>query len=151
MKTLKYLVIILLFTVLPVNVMCVTSAEENKSVIYFEDGSYTITTIVSPETRASTNRVGTKKYEHYNASDEIQWIATITGYFTYDGTSCTCTYSSLNVDIINTQWSIVSGISQESGNTATAELVMSRKILGLIPTEKTLNMYISCDKNGNLS
>lgn len=39
----------------------------------------------------------------------------------------------------------------KSGNTATADLVMGRKFLGITVQKETLNMTLTCDANGNLS
>ncbi len=150
MNLLKRVIIaVLIVVLLPVNVMGQPLNEE--STLFFSDGSQIKITTCCINAKTANQKVGSRAYEYIDAAGETQWIATLSGYFTYDGTTSTCTYSSLNVEIVNTNWYIVSGLSQESGNSATAELIMGYKTLGITSTKKTVHMSISCDPNGNLS
>lgn len=119
-------------------------------VIMFEDGSYIIVSISSIDTRTMDKKVASKEYAYYSANEVLLWTVTLTGYFSYDGTSSTCTYSAINVDIINESWELISGTSTESGNTATANVIIGRRLLGVIVNKKTVNISISCDANGNI-
>lgn len=151
-KGLKFIVVILLLlALLPMNVFASENTEYTADIIYLEDGSYiTIETQVL-QTRATQTRVGNKTYTYSNSSDVEEWKAVLTGTFTYTGTTSTCTASSCTVTITNTNWYEVSKTAGKSGNTATADLVMGRKFLGITVQKETLNMTLTCDANGNLS
>lgn len=151
-KGLKFItVILLLIALLPINVFASENTKYTADIIYLEDGSYiSIETEIVP-VRATQTRVATKTYTYRNSSDEEVWKAVLSATFTYNGTTSTCTASSCNVTITNTSWYEVSKTVGKSGNTATAELVMGRKFLGITVQKETLNMSLTCDANGNLS
>ncbi len=142
---------LLLFALVPMNVFASEEVDGGTEVIYLYDGSYiTIQTELLP-TRAAQTVTGKKTYTYKNSSDEEVWRAVFSGTFTYTGTTSTCTASSCTVTITNTSWYEVSKTTGKSGNTATADLVMGRKFLGITVQKETLNMSLTCDANGNLS
>ena len=134
---------------------------EPLDVIYYEDGSYTVITIAEDFSSAprSSARVmntagvksGSKTFSHYSDGGVLAWAATLSASFQYNGTSATCTAASCSVSISNSAWYLISKSTSQSGNTATAEVSMGRKLLGV--TVRTINCTItlSCDANGNLS
>lgn len=128
-----------------------TNTIETPSVIYLDDGSYITITISEIETRASGTKTGQKTYTCTANSGTVCWDATLTGTFTYTGSSATCTYSDCSVTIYENNWYTVSKSAAKSGNTATASVTMGRKVLGITIAKDTYNMTLSCDANGNLS
>lgn len=150
MKLLRYfLLTILIISLVPIHALATASTTED--IIRFDDGSYILISVVSLETRATSTRTGSKTYKHINALGAELWNATLTGTFTYDGTTSICTNSSVSVNIVNSAWYIVSSESGKIGNSATGELTMGRKTLGITTTKETINMSLTCDANGNLS
>lgn len=148
----KTICVLLLCTILvPQNVLAATSATETEACIYFEDGSYISIEISAIETRSSTIKRGNKTYIYKNSDGVEQWRAVLYGTFTYTGTSSTCTASSCSVTTSNSNWYEVSKTIGKSGSSATAELVMGRKLLGITVDKETVNMILTCDANGNLS
>lgn len=152
MNTTKFLIcVLLIFTLLPINVLAAPETIDATNIIYFEDGSYLTITTIAVDTRGNFTRSGSRLYEYYNSSNVKKWEATLFATFIYDGASCTCASSSVQVNILDDAWYIVSKEEGKSGNTATGELTMGYKFLGITTTKKTVSMRITCDKDGNLS
>lgn len=144
-------VLLLCATLVPNNVLSAASTEVTEDCIYFEDGSYISIEISSVETRSNTVKRGNKTYTYKNSDGVEQWRTVLYGTFTYTGTSSTCTASSCSITISNNNWYEVSKTTGKSGSSATAELVMGRKLLGITVDKETVNMILTCDANGNLS
>ena len=118
---------------------------------YFENGSYIRVEIFSTDLREAGRKIGHKDYTYYNSDGEEKWRATLTGSFTYTGTSAVCTSSSCSVSISDSDWSVESKAADRSGNAAIAKLMMKWTQLGVIIERTEVNMQLTCDKNGNLS
>ena len=127
-------------------------ASENESDrIYFEDGSYLTITIQEMDSRAAGTKSGGKTYAFTNNSGEVAWKAVIVGTFSYTGTTAVCTNSSCDVTVYDSAWYEVSKTVGRSGATATCELTMGKKLLGITVSKKNVSMTLTCDANGNLS
>lgn len=142
---------LLLISVIPVQAYASQEAAENDNIIYFEDGSYLTVTLEESHARASGTKTGYKKYTYKDANGVQQWVAMLTATFTYTGTSSTCTSASCTVTISDSAWYEVSKTTTRSGNTATTELVMGEKFLGITFTKLSYTLTLTCDANGNLS
>lgn len=136
-------------------VMCLTSltmfanAAENR--IYLEDGSYYVITIAVNGERASGTRTGTKSYTYHTSAGVAKWTVKLTGTFAYSGNSATCTAFGCDVTVLDSNWNVISKSTSKSGNEALATVTMGRKVLGVTIEQKTANLSLSCDGNGNLS
>ena len=80
-----------------------------------------------------------------------QWKATLSGSFTYTGSSATCTSSSVDVTVYDSSWYTISKSSNKSGSKATASVTMGEKLAGVTVTKVPISLAMTCDKNGNLS
>lgn len=127
------------------------AAEQSENAIYFEDGSYMVILIQETQTRAVGMKTGTKTYSYYSNSGNLEWQAVLSGSFTYTGSSAACSASDCSVTISNSSWYVVSKSVGKSGSSATCELTMGLKFLGITTDKETVNMKLSCDANGNLS
>lgn len=123
--------------------------EKEITIIPQENGDYIEVEIVDFPTRASTS--STKTYTYKDSSGVAQWKALLTGTFTYNGTTSSCTNSSVAVTIYEDAWYTVSKSATKSRNTAYATVTMGYKVLGITTTQKTNNLSLACDKDGNLS
>lgn len=149
---LKILVLsVLICALLPVNTFAATDIPKQENVIYFNDGSYITVTLSVIDSRASGTKTGSKTYTYRGNDGVEEWRAVLSGTFSYTGVTSSCTSSRCDVTITDTAWYIVSKTASTSGNSATAELTMGRKFLGITIDKETLNMRITCDANGNLS
>lgn len=122
----------------------------NGNIEYYEDGSYSVTTIEinTISTLAASTVKQTKTISHYNSKNEKQWDITVTGTFTYTGSSATCTNSTVSYKIYDTHWKVTSSQASKSGRTATGDFTLKRYFLG-IPTE-TVNktLTLTCSNTG---
>lgn len=142
---------ILLICAIPIQAYASEEGTENDSIIYFEDGSSITVSLVESSARASGTKTGRKTYTYKDANGVEQWVAVLTASFTYTGTSSTCTSASCTVTISDSAWYEVSKTTTRSGNTATTELVMGEKFLGITFTKLSYTLTLTCDANGNLS
>lgn len=142
-------VLLVLLSAMPVSAS-VTETEE--SIEYLEDGSYIVTTIEESVSRAGGTKTGSKVRTYYDAKDVLQWKITVTGIFTYNGTSATCTAVSGDTSIVDTSsWSLIAEAPTRSGNKAMLAVTLGEKWLGITIAESTYTVNLSCDENGNLS
>lgn len=141
----------LILTICLIASLPIYSSPAEEEVIYFDDGSYIVITVESISTRASGTKSGSKTLKYTGSDGELEWKAVLSGTFTYNGTSATCTSSSCNVTIYASNWYEVSKTVTKSGNTASASVTMGRKVLGITVEKETYPLSLSCDKDGNLS
>lgn len=123
----------------------ITSSE----IVYQEDGSYFVTEIIysSVSTYSTSTISGTKHSSYYSSSGKLLWKLSVTGTFSYTGSSSTCTASQCSVSNIASNWSVVSKSASKSKNTASASATMHQSGGGNV--SKTVKL--SCSSTGNLS
>ncbi len=143
--------VLAIFILINVTIMLCSAAETAQPEIeYFSDGSYMITEIETENSCKSTvSKSKTTKY--YDSSNNLQWKATLTATFSYNGSTSSCTSSSVSHTIYDNAWRNTYSSASKSGNTATGEFTFKHYVLG-IPV-KTVNktLTLTCDKNGNVS
>lgn len=146
------LTVTMVLLLLPVNAYAASDFQETQviEVQRFTDGSYLVITIQSIETYASGAKTGTDTCTYYSASNEILWEAVLTGTFTYNGTTATCTASSCDVTIYDNNWYVISKSASKSANAATGTVTMGYKFLGITIKQDTYDLSLSCDPYGNL-
>lgn len=127
------------------------AAECDADAIYFDDGSRIVITLQILQPRASGTKTASKTYSYVNGNGVEEWRAVLTGTFSYTGTSAMCTSSSCNVTIYESAWYEISKMAGKSGGTATADLTMGLKYLGITTKKVPVKMTLTCDANGNLS
>lgn len=147
----KFLLTLLILTMLPMSVFAADSPTVNEQIIYFENGSYITIELTKTETRALNLITGNKTYTFRNSEGTEAWRAVLTGTFSYNGSSATCTVSTCDVTITNTNWYVISKTASKSGNIARSSLTMGRRFAGITVDELDVNLKLTCDANGNLS
>ncbi len=129
-----------------------TYAAQDDNMIYYSDGSYiTIELSEGFTQRSSGSKNYQKTYVYRDSANNIGWEAILYGSFTYNGTSATCTSASCTITIYNSVFYEVSKDISRSGNTASAEFTIGRKYWLVTIGQKTYNIRMSCDKNGNIT
>ncbi len=89
--------------------------------IDFEDGSYCIEIVKELHTNArSSEKSGSKTATYYSSSGEDIFSITVSGTFTYDGSSAEATSSEATVHIFDSSATFVRKTSSYSGSTAKA-------------------------------
>lgn len=147
----RFVAVALIIALLPMYAFAAQETTDQSNVIYYDDGSYITIDIISIDSRATQTKIGSKVYTYYDSNDNVEWKATLTGTFAYNGYSCTCAVSSYTVDIVDTDWYEISGSTTRSGNSAVLDLTMGRKMLGVTVKKLTIEMTLTCDVSGNLS
>ena len=145
------ILVVLVLAMFPVSVFAAEAAPQEANIIYLEDGCYITVEIISMDTRATNTKTGSKIYR-YKDSDGVElWNVTLQGTFSYTGSSATCTASSVSVSIINDHWHTVSKSASKSGASATGEVTMGKKLLGITINKETVSMRLTCSGSGTLS
>lgn len=145
------LVAVTLLSVIPTMRVSAQSKTDDLDIIYLEDGGYILVEILSDNNQSRATVLKSKNYTRYDGNDEMQWKITLTGSFTYNGTTASCSSCSCTVTIYDDIWYTDSKTSWVSGNSANATVVLGRKMLGVTVKRETVNLTLTCDKNGNFS
>lgn len=160
-------IILLYVSLLPLSA---TAAEEKRE--YLSDGSYFVEVVADAAENENfpgilarllnflrslvdffkgQKTVTKTKYLNYYSSDgELLWSAMLKGEFVCSKKLVICSSSDFNIDIYDSDWSLLSFSCRENENTATADFtVLQTKLLVPLKTvEKTLSL--TCDINGNV-
>ncbi len=94
---------------------------------------------------------GEKYYSYKNSDGVVQWRATLSGTFSYNGSSATCTAASCVTSVQHGNWSESYNHAYPSGGTAQADVTMIRKVLFITVQTENVHLVLTCDANGNLS
>ena len=126
------------------------TGETDSCVKYYSDGSYTVTTIETSDlSHLDTSTI--KKTKHttfYNSDNEKEWDITVTGTFTYTGSSATCTNSTVSYKIYDTHWKVTSSQASKSGRIAKGEFTLKRYFLGIPIKTDNETLTITCSNTG---
>lgn len=145
-----FAVIVSLFCIAPNPVFAADTVTLDEDITYLEDGSYVVTVTEEISTWSSRIKHQTKSITFYDSDDIKQWKILLTGMFTYDGTTSTCTDSVCTVTVYDTdKWYIVSETEKEDGNVASCTVVFGQKFLGITIGKPSYTVTITCDKDGN--
>ncbi len=122
-----------------------------RNIIVFENSDCLLesTPVVISEQRGSVT--GQVFYRYRNSDGVIRWTATLTGTFTYNGSTATCTAASCETSVQQGNWHETYNHAYPSGNTAQADVTMVRKVLFITVQTETAHLILTCDGNGNLS
>ncbi len=135
-----------LFACLTVPAFAVETAPQQQETIYLEDGSYIVVTLqVDPMTRSST-KSGSKSYTCFNENHVKQWLYTLKGTFTYDGSSSEAVNARASYSIYNRDWKLVESNPYCDGSYAIADAAFESS-----NDYRSITIEIYCDENGNIS
>lgn len=118
---------------------------------------YCITVIEEELTPAistySTTRTKTASKTTYyqNSSGSTLWYVKVTATFSYNGTSASCTSSSVTAESCNSYWKVSNKKSSYSGNSATASATGKEYYNSKVMQTINKSVTLSCSKNGTLS
>lgn len=140
--TLLTIVSSILFLSLPVSAL-----DQKKEIIKLDNGYY-LETIIEETSMARAANQKTANYK--NAQGAIMFSVTVTGTFTYTGSSSTCTKSVAEASSKNTNWKISSKSASKSGNKATAKAIAKRYVDGVAVETQNCTVTLICSSNGYL-
>jgi hypothetical protein len=119
-------------------------------VIGLADGTVLLETTPVIINRGSGNLTAQKVYYKKDGNNNNLWSATLTGTFTYNGSTSSCTAASCTTTIYNSAWSEQSVNAYTSGASANADVTMVRKFLFITVETVSIFLTMSCDKDGNV-
>ena len=121
--------------------------------IQAEEYSYeeSIEVIEESITRTTSTKIAKKTGSYKNSSGTVLWSVTVTGTFSYNGSTSSCTKSVVSTHINNSRWSISKSSSSKSGNKATATAIAKCTSDGAVVSTVSKTVTLTCDKDGNLS
>lgn len=122
---------------------------ENGDYIETEISDYTDTGNSDYSLNATQTKTGRKTSNYKNSSGTVLWSVSITGTFSYNGSSATCISKSHSAASYASNWSIKSISSTKSGNSATARATATYK--DVITTDYSMSVTLKCSANGTLS
>jgi hypothetical protein len=122
-----------------------------KVIHVFDDGSQLLEGQLVVVTQKRGSLTAQKPYYHCKSNGTVLWTATVTGTFTYNGSSSSCTNASYSTETYSNSWSEQSGNAYPSGNSAIADVVMIRRLLFIIVETVPVTITLTCDKHGNLT
>ncbi|MDE6837940.1 MAG: hypothetical protein K2P33_06045 [Acutalibacter sp.] len=133
--------------------LCSTSAlaTENSDVLVkrtvevLDNGDSIVTELYECEVQPRSGKTGYASATYLNALGSAVWKVTVTGTFTYNGTTSSATNATTSVSIYNSNAKFVSKNASTSGNTATGTATVTYNA-----SRTTRSASVSCDKNGNL-
>ena len=144
----SFLVVCLLFSTMSLFVFA--SPDETTDIEYFNDGSYSIITLETISmTKGTVSK--SKSYKYYNSNSILQWKATLTASFSYNGSTASCTSASASYTIYKDSWSNTLSTASKSGATATGNFTFKHYVLGICTKTVNKTLTLTCDKNGNVT
>lgn len=152
----KSLVILLTLVMMISSVFClpVSALSANKvtetTIEYLENGDYIETVLTYEDSPTRATKSGSKTKNYKNSSGIVLWSVKVTGTFTYNGTTSSCTAVTHSTTCPGANWTIKSASSSRSGNTATAKATATLKA-GSISQDYTMSVTLKCSASGTLS
>jgi hypothetical protein len=120
------------------------------------DGSYYVTTVEESTLgnmlqAATSTKTGSKTTTYYNSDGASLWYVKVTGTFSYNGTTSSCTSATVTAASQVSAWVISSKSVSKSGNQATGSAT-AKCYNGLIVIQTvSKTVTLTCSKTGALS
>lgn len=116
----------------------------------FEDGSYVIIETVLHNSKvslfASKSKTASTSYSYFDSNKEKAWSFTVTGTFSYNGTTAKATDVSSKATIYNKKWSVSSHKDSKSGAKVTSTYTFK-----LQSKTKSATIGLKCSADGKIS
>ena len=94
---------------------------------------------------------GSKTQRYVNSSGATLWYVTVHAFFTYNGSTSSCTSTDVTAGSNSSAWKVTNKSSWKSGNTGYASATgHPYNILGMETNTLSRTVSISCTKNGTL-
>jgi hypothetical protein len=134
----------------------VVAADDVISIENLSSGDRIITTMVEANdasilAAASSTKTGSKTSYYQNSAGVTQWYVRVTGSFTYNGSTATCTSASVSAVSNTSSWVISSSSASKSGATATGKGT-GKLYAGILVLQTITNtVKLTCSSGGTLS
>lgn len=138
----------------PVKASEIQSINSTNIIEIFDDGSYiessTEENIIATLSRSSSTKSAKRTYTYKASSGKILWTITVTGTFTYNGSSSSCTKASVSTTCPSITFKLASKSTTKHNSTATATASFKQYNDSVYLRTITRSVSISCDKSGKL-
>lgn len=132
--------------------LCFTFLFCDISFVHAEEFYYKeVIEVIDESSSRATSTKTAKKTGYFANGSTILWSVTVTGTFTYNGTTSKCTNSSVSASSNDSRWKIVSKSSSKSGSTAKATATAKYYLNNLVIETKTQSVSLTCSPSGKLS
>lgn len=102
-------------------------------------------------TRSIQTKTAKKTGTYKNANGQVLWSVTVTGTFTYNGSTSSCTKSTVSTSVVDNAWKIASSSSSKTGNKASAVATAKYYVGGTVVSTQTKTITLTCSQTGVLS
>lgn len=130
-----------------------SSAQSQQNIEYLENGDYIITTLEEENTlsfaRSTATKSGKKSVKYYNSGKQVIWTFTLSGTFSYNQKSATCSKASCSFSSTTATWTAASKSATKSGATATGKITAKHTVDGKSSTTSR-TITLSCKPDGTL-
>lgn len=158
-RTFKFITALLLSssiicTIIPHEIIHAQTITISKEIV--SDNLYCITEICeTPNSEinlfsSSQTKSGSKTQRYVNSSGATLWYVTVHAFFTYNGSTSSCTSTDVTAGSNSSAWKVTNKSSWKSGNTGYASATGSHILSNSEITSTTRTVSISCTKNGTL-
>ncbi len=134
----------------------ITAQNTKTEIEHLGNGDYLVTTLEESSSdhalsRAAKTKNGSKKTTYHTASGKAVWTFTVTGTFSYNGSSATCIKASPSFSSTTTAWKATSSSATRSANKAIGKITAKQYRLGVCTSTVDRTVTLSCSKTGVLS
>ena len=121
---------------------------DSNEIYFYEE---TIEILQDYSTRATSTRTAKKTATVKNENGEKLWYITVTGTFTYNGKTSTCTKSVVDAGVYNSRWSISKKTSSKTANKAIGTAYAKLSYTGGSTETVSKTVTLTCSANGTCS
>lgn len=101
--------------------------------------------------KSTSTRTAKKTSTIKNSNGEKLWYVSVTGTFSYNGKTSTCTKSTVDAGVYNSRWSISKKTSSKTGNKAIGTAYAKLRYTGGSTETVSKTVTLTCSANGSCS
>ena len=155
MKSIK-IILCICFGILISNTTIMASTSQTNTIVEtFSDVSYIESSISFPSTSkalsSSSTKTASKTSTYKNNSGKTLWSVTVTGSFTYNGSTSKCIRSTVSTTCPDRNWKIIKSFANKTDSTASATVSTAQYLNGIHMRTINRTIKLTCSKTGKLS
>lgn len=136
----------------------INASKSNSTAMYIDNISNEYYAIISIEeeiasntTRTISTKTGKKTYTVYNNDSEVAAQFVLTGTYTYNGNTSSCTGASYSTSVYDDNWKFTSASTSKLGAVASGQFTVKHYSLSVNNQTVSKTITLTCDAKGNLS
>ena len=100
---------------------------------------------------SSSTKTASKTSTYKNNSGKTLWSVTVTGSFTYNGSTSKCIRSTVSTTCPDRNWKIIKSFANKTDSTASATVSTAQYLNGIHMRTINRTIKLTCSKTGKLS